>query len=53
MVHRMIATPAVSPPNRPLRLPHSAVTPLACATGAPAGGRLNGGVRWHDHRPRS
>ena len=31
-------------PNRPLQPPHSAVTPLACATGAPAGGRLNGGV---------
>ena len=34
-----------APSNRPLQPSHSAVTPLACATGAPAGGRLNGGVR--------
>jgi hypothetical protein len=27
-----------------LQPPHSAVTPLACATGAPAGGRLNASV---------
>ncbi len=35
----------MQPSNRPLQPPHTAVTPLACATGAPAGGRLNGGVR--------
>jgi len=34
-------------PNQPLQPPHSAVTRLACATRAPAGGRLNGGVRRH------
>ena len=32
-------------PNKPLQPPHTAVTPLVYATGAPAGGRLNGGVR--------
>ena len=37
-------------PNRPLQPPHSAVRPLACATGAPAGGLLNGGVRWRPER---
>ena len=30
--------------NQRLQPPHSAVTPLACATGAPAGGRLNRSV---------
>ena len=29
----------------PLQPSHSAVTPLAYATGAATGGRLNGGVR--------
>jgi hypothetical protein len=29
----------------PLQPTHAAVTRLACATRAPAGGRLNGGVR--------
>jgi len=33
------------PSNRRLQPPHTAVTPLACATGAPAGGRLNRSVR--------
>ena len=32
-------------PNMPLQPPHSAVTRLAWASRAPAGGRLNGGVR--------
>lgn len=32
-------------PNQPLQPLHSAVTPLTCATGAPGGGRLNGGAR--------
>ncbi len=32
-------------PNMPLQPPHTAVTPLACATGAPAGRRLKRGVR--------
>ncbi len=38
MVHRL-------GPNQPLQPSHTAVTPLACATGAPTGGRLNGSVR--------
>ena len=33
-------------PNQPLQPTHSAVTPRAGARVAPAGGRLNGGVRW-------
>ena len=33
------------PPNQPLQPPHTAVTPRAEARVAPAGGRLNGGVR--------
>ena len=37
------------PSNKPLQPPHSAVTRLACATRAPAGGRLNGGVRRRDN----
>ena len=32
-------------PNQPLQPSHSAVTRLARASRAPAGGRLNGGVR--------
>ena len=32
-------------PNKPLQPSHSAVTRLARASRAPAGGRLNGGVR--------
>ena len=35
------------PPNQPLQPTHSAVARLASATRAPAGGRLNGGVRRH------
>ena len=37
--------PERAPSNMPLQPPHSAVTSLACASAAPAGGRLNGGVR--------
>ena len=42
---------AMPSPNKPLQPPHTAVTPRAGARVAPAGGRLNGGVR-RSARPR-
>ena len=39
-------------PNMPLQPPRTSVTRLACATRAPAGGRLNGGVRRIVHLAR-
>ncbi len=39
------AARAMETPNQPLQPSHSAVTRLAWASRAPAGGRLNGGVR--------
>jgi hypothetical protein len=38
-------------PNSALQSTHSAVTPLATASVAPAGGRLNASVRRHPEGP--
>ena len=40
----------IARPTQPLQPTHSAVTRLACATRAPAGGRLNGGVSQTERR---